>query len=915
MKTTNNKSIILNQNRIETMKTNKQYTFGNKAARFVGLFLVLGVLLGVSSTEVFAQVPPANTNIGNQASATYVDNGGNTQSITSNTVITVVQQVAGVDITDGISLTVSPGGQVTYSHTITNLGNGVDSFTLSVVEGSGDFDYEGAIQIFPDADQDGVPDNFTPITQTPNIDPDGTSNPNTYSVLIVASIPTTAQQGETETIVITATSDYATSQGQTVNDSGTNITEVDEGAVINVQKDRDNQFVQVGDTVTYIFAYDETGGTTDGANLVIRDPLPAGVTYVPGSGVWSGAAGVNLTDGDDVEPVATGITYKYVDSAVDSIIAVIANVNAGSSGNFSFKVVVNANTYGQTIINQGNFSHDGDLTPNNTNEAAIQVSEDFGIQAVGADTVRINSAEQGSIINFLNVYVNTGTGTDSYTITASNENFPAGRSINFYQVDSNNQPTSTYQDLNGDGNPDVVNVASGDTIKVITQVILPSGTSGGPYSLVKTLTSFGDPDSSAFHTDVLDEITTPTVDITNVAEIGNGSETGTGQGPEPSPVTTVVANPGNTVEFTLFINNTSGIDDTYQLDFGIDTTAAGDLLAADALPSGWTASFRDAGGTNSITSVAVTSGNFVEVRLRVNIPAGFQPGTNSIYVRASSQNTGARDLKHEAVTVNTVRLMTLIDGQNAQVSPGGSVDYIHTLTINSNVDENDGVNSDLYLQLSNSVPVGWTARVYWDTDEDGVVDATDSLLTSAAASGPIDLPASVGTLQFGDQLYFIVQVTASAGLNDEATVTTTIEVTDFLEELADVSNDDLTEVQAGRLSIDKFQAPDSVGQAGTFTKAQFQVLPGDTVYYKVVIVNDGSEPVTSIVIQDVVPSFTKILDAATFTIDSGTIGSVVLDSNNPTTGNTGTIRLDIDQLDPTEQVSLFFSVTVDDSTN
>lgn len=892
------------------MKTNKTRTIRNKVSRLVGLFLVFGVLLGVSSSDVFAQVPPANTQIGNQASATYVDNGGNNQSITSNTVQTIVQQVYGVDISDGISLTVSPGGQITFPHTITNTGNGVDSYNLATLEAAGDFDFDNIV-IYPDDDQNGVPDNFTPITVTPNIDPPGSPNGNTYGIVIVADIPVTASEGESETFTITATS---TNDGN-VSDVATNTTNVDEDAVVNVQKNRDKQFVAVGDTVTYTFAYAESGGSSNAANLVIKDPLPAGVTYVPGSGVWSGATGTPLTDASPGE-TATGILYEFDNSGVaDSVIIAIGSINAGASGTVSFKVTVDAGTEGNTIVNNGTFRHDDAPTPVNTNNASIQVDENYDINRVGADTVLVESAEQGAIVNFLNLFTNDGTATDTYNITLTGSNYPAGTTFTFFKVDGSNQPTSPYTDTNNDGIPDTGPIAVGDTAKVVLQVNLPSGESGGPYAVVKTLTSINDPGESDFHTDALGEIATPTVDITNVAEIGGGGETGVGEGPETSPVTTLPANPGTTVNFTLFINNTSLVDDSYDLSFATDTTAGGDLLNAGSLPSGWTASFRDPNNGNAvITSTGnITAGNFMEVTLRINIPAGFAPGDVDVFVRALSQNTGAKDIKFERVTVNIVRLMTLVAGQSGQVSPGGSVDYIHTLTINSNVDENvggGGSESDLRVELTNSVPTGWTARVYLDTNDDGQVTGVDSLLTSAASPLIIDLPPSVGTLQFGDQLKFIVQVTASTGLDDGATVTTTLEVSDDNSQLASVSNDDQTEVQAGRLSIDKFQAPAVNGAAGTFTKTDFNVLPGDTVYYQITIVNDGSEPVTTVVVNDAVPSFTKILEIGAFTVDNGTVPGVSLTSN-PSVGTTGTITLSIPQLDPTEQVTLTFAVKVD----
>jgi len=82
------------------------------------------------------------------------------------------------------------------------------------------------------------------------------------------------------------------------------------------------------------------------------------------------------------------------------------------------------------------------------------------------------------------------------------------------------------------------------------------------------------------------------------------------------------------------------------------------------------------------------------------------------------------------------------------------------------------------------------------------------------------------------------------------------------------------------------------------------------VYYRIVINNDGSQPVTTISVTDDTPTFTTMLIAATATVTSGTVTSVTVTSQ-PAIGATGTIQVDIDQLDPTETVTLEFAVKVD----
>src|SRR5271154_1994440 len=99
---------------------------------------VLAVLLLVlaCATRSYATTP-AGTSIGNQASATYTDASGVSRTVTSNTVTTTVQQVASLTLTANGAKTSSIGSTVYYPHTLTNTGNGTDTFALTVVNAAG----------------------------------------------------------------------------------------------------------------------------------------------------------------------------------------------------------------------------------------------------------------------------------------------------------------------------------------------------------------------------------------------------------------------------------------------------------------------------------------------------------------------------------------------------------------------------------------------------------------------------------------------------------------------------------------------------------------------------------------------------------------------------------------------------------
>jgi len=127
--------------------------------------------------------------------------------------------------------------------------------------------------------------------------------------------------------------------------------------------------------------------------------------------------------------------------------------------------------------------------------------------------------------------------------------------------------------------------------------------------------------------------------------------------------------------------------------------------------------------------------------------------------------------------------------------------------------------------------------------------------------------------------------------------------------LADQVNDDITTVVAGLLTIEKFQAPDNAGSAGTFVKTQFNVLPNDIVYYRITVTNDGSQPVTNIVISDNIPSFTTQLGS--LSVDDSGIAATASVTSVPGDGNTGAIQVSVPNLLAGETFDIEFAVRVD----
>jgi len=164
----------------------------------------------------------AGTQITNQASATYTDSTG-TKTVQSNVVVTTVQQVASLTLNNGTAKSAAAGATVTYSHTVTNTGNGPDTFALSQTN-SGALAMTGVV-FYVDADGNGAADNATPVTSTGQLAPGAT-----YRFVAVATLAAGSTTGATNSMVVKATSAFT----GTVNATATDTTTVGAGALIDM---------------------------------------------------------------------------------------------------------------------------------------------------------------------------------------------------------------------------------------------------------------------------------------------------------------------------------------------------------------------------------------------------------------------------------------------------------------------------------------------------------------------------------------------------------------------------------------------------------------------------------------------------------------------------------------------------------
>ena len=862
----------------------------------VGALALSGVVATLLTAAPMSAIaaPAAGTSIGNQASATYTDASNTVRTVTSNVVTAIVQQVASVTLAANTSRTVAVGSQVTYPVTLSNTGNGTDSFALSFAQ-SGALAFTSVV-FYADANGDGIPDNTTPITSSGAL-----ASGDVFRFVAVGTVPNTAVTGSSNALVITATSGFNAGVQASVTDNTT----VTSNAVVNVTKAMSAAAGLPGSgPYTVTLNYNNSGNTAASA-VVLKDALPAGMSYVAGSARWSATGALVLTDASNADAQGSGptITYDFGITAAGQATATVSSVAPGQSGTVSFQV--NINTYntatatGQlagALNNTAVFNYnDGvaNIGPLNSNTFAFTVSPVLAVTMTGQT---VASAPQGSTVSFNNVVRNNGNTPDSFDITIVPGTYPAGTTYQLFKSDG----VTPLLDTNGNGIPDTGVIASGATFTVVMKITLPTVASGGPFSVSKTATSKLDPSKTATVSDVLTAVLANSVDLTNNAVIGGGGVTGVGAGPEATAQATNATNPGTTTRFTLFVNNTSAVSDTYDLSASTNSS-----FSSLSLPTGWTAVFRDASGAVITNTGVINSGTNKQVFVDISVPAGQAaiPGTGlPLYFRLLSPSSGATDRIADAVVVNTVRNVQISPSNSGQVFAGSSVVYTHTLVNNGNVTENAGANT-IAITLADSL-ANFSSVVYRDANNNGVIDASDPVINVAADLGPIAAGASVKLL---------VRVSASAGVaagvTDTTTVTaTTAGVVNGTAAPAAVSATDGTTVIAGNLVLLKEQALDANcdGVADTaFSNANVSAgaVPGACIRYRVTITNIGTSDVLSVVLSDSPPANTTYTATVPASATQGAVAA-------PANGTTGTVSANVGTLTPGASATVSFGVRI-----
>jgi uncharacterized repeat protein (TIGR01451 family) len=839
------------------------------------------MLLAFTAGGAFASAPIAGTAIGNQATASYYDSvQGKTVNVTSNTVTTTVQQVASLTLAiDAQTKTVSVGGTVYFMHTVTNTGNGNDTFTLAAVKAGGSSSITVPATIY--SDNSGTVGTPLSPAQTITLAPGATFN-FWYSAVASASAAAT----DTATATVTATSTFS----GTVKATNTDTINVTPYANLAVTKSIDSVTTAGGiTTIQYRIHYVNNGNNT-AKTFTITDATPAGATYSASSAWWSDTgSGTKFGNASQTYGTAPNtITYDYGVTAGSKITAVINQVIAGAQGDLTYQVTFPAATAGGTVItNTATYTYDdgsGPVQPKGSGSATISytvpVVRSVAVTDAGSTTdsdgangtVLVASAPQGGVVWFDNVVQNNGNVADTYQMSNSGSTFPAS-TIQY------------YDGLNGNLLPGGVtgSIPAGGSAHVWVKVTLTTGGTGGPFQLTLTATSSNDNTKTGSDTDKLTAITAAAVDITDgtarsdstpagTAAAGNAATTGFGVQPtgEAAAVATVTGSNAAPAVFPLYLNNTGANDEAYILSYSNSGSSS------TALPAGWTVAFYSApaSGTCAIanlgaplsgnTTGTITAGHNEQICAVVTPPAGATGGvTVDVYVKATGSNTGANDIIHNAVSVAKAYSVTITPNNTGLIAPNGSKIYNHTVTNTSNlaVAVNAG---DLLFTVPANTKAGWTAILCADS-------ACSTLLTSMTGTDgntyyDIKQLVGAGGLPAGGTVSVYVKVQAPATTVGDQNITT-ISLASFKSTPAYkivASATDSTTMSLANTTIQKYQALDTTcdgtngGSSLTWVQTGISAgaVPGACIRYKLVVNNGGNQPATQLAVTDLVPAYT-----------------------------------------------------------
>jgi uncharacterized repeat protein (TIGR01451 family) len=317
--------------------------------------LLLGAAIScvAVSQSAFAAGTRAGTTISNTATATY-DAGAGPQNVNSNQVDLLVDELLNVTVASSnpADVPTTPGATAQpLSFSITNTGNGVESFGLTPIANGGGDDFDPTVTSIIIDDGDGVYEPGIDVvyvagTNDPTLNPDAS-----VTIFVINSIPGSVTDGDRGIVALVAAARTGTGapgtsfagQGEGGGDAVVGATGADgqdDGAFVvaaaTVALTKTAAIVDPlggsepipGAVITYTITATVSGsGSVSG--LAITDGVPTNTTYVSGSITLGGVGQTDAADADAGSFAANQVSVS------------LGTIAGGNSRTVTFRTTIN----------------------------------------------------------------------------------------------------------------------------------------------------------------------------------------------------------------------------------------------------------------------------------------------------------------------------------------------------------------------------------------------------------------------------------------------------------------------------------------------------------------------------------------------------------------------------------------------
>ncbi|OLF15956.1 hypothetical protein BU204_18790 [Actinophytocola xanthii] len=561
-----------------------------------------------------------------------------------------------------------------------------------------------------------------------------------------------------------------------------------------------------GDVLEYRISYTNSGGDAADAS-VIRDVVPANVTYVPGSLAVIAAPGATAgprTDaaGDDTADYTAGDRTVRFRVGTGASATAGGTLVPGATASVRFRVTVARAAAGGTITN-GSFLDYRARTINRSftfagNEVSTQVLEVADL--VAAKTASAATLEAGRPLTYTVSARNDGPSTATDVVLT--DQLPAGTTFESAAAPAGTTCTPSGQTVTCR----VASLAAEATVSVPIVARVGPGTAEGVLTNAVQVSAATADDIAA------NNVATASTSVTRAADLAVTASLA------PDPVV-----PGTPATLTTTVTNRG-------------PSSARAVVLSTPLPADITSASGEgcsvAAGTVTCTVGELAPGASRTVRVRLDVPANAQDTTLTTNTVASSGTPDAEPTNNAATAA--APLAPLADVQVATSAPAGAVAGTET-TVTVTV-TNAGPSDAADVRLTHSVPEG--AEVVLATPQAGSCSVSEGVAECLLET----LPAGTSTTIV---LRIRIAPDAEGLLVNEARATTATR--------QDVTGNDsasstVTVSRVSDLELDVTATPRPV-------------IAGEPLTYTVTVTNHGPSAADAVTVEDILPAGLTLISA------------------------------------------------------